>query len=164
MVQDKFLLISSIIGYSVKLQVGIFNVQVWGHLFTFISSFAFVSVSLYIAALIMVSLFYSEVSDNLGVEVLRNFFVGKYHQPIDEERVFMFIDMKSSTTIAEKLGHVTYFEMLREYYSDFTAPIIQYAGEIYQYVGDEIIVSWKLERGIYDNRCIKCFFAMQQSV
>jgi adenylate cyclase len=30
--------------------------------------------------------------------------------------------MKSSTTIAENLGHVRYFEMLKEYYADISAP------------------------------------------
>lgn len=72
--------------------------------------------------------------------------------------------MKSSTTIAESLGHVTYFEMLREYYSDLSGPIINYSGEIYQYVGDEIIVSWKLKSGLQDNNCVECFFAMKAAI
>ena len=76
----------------------------------------------------------------------------------------MFLDMKSSTTIAEKIGHVKYFEMLSEYYSDLSDPIIQYYGEVYQYVGDEIIVSWKLKNGLQDNNCLKCFFAMKESL
>ena len=72
--------------------------------------------------------------------------------------------MKSSTTIAEQLGHIKYFEMLKEYYSDLSEAIIQYSGEVYQYVGDEIIVSWKYETGIADNNCIKCFFAMKKDL
>ena len=36
-----------------------------------------------------------------------------------------------------------------------------YAGEIYQYVGDEMVVSWKLKKGLKNNNCIKCFFAMK---
>jgi len=76
----------------------------------------------------------------------------------------MFLDMKSSTTIAEKLGHVRYFEMLTQYYSDLSDPIIQYRGEIYQYVGDEIIVSWKPNHGLLKNNCLKCFFAMKESI
>ena len=65
---------------------------------------------------------------------LTYFLIGKYHKPIQEDRIFMFLDMKSSTTIAEKIGHVKYFEMLREYYSDLSNPIVQYHGEVYQYV------------------------------
>ncbi len=72
--------------------------------------------------------------------------------------------MKSSTTIAENLGHVKYFEMLRAYYSDLSDPIIKYTGEIYQYVGDELVVSWKLKNGLQDNNCIECFFAMKAAI
>ena len=111
-----------------------------------------------------VTLFYTEVSENLGQGVLNNFFRGKYHTPISEERIFMFLDIKSSTTIAENLGHVKYFQMLREYYSDLSIPIIKYSGEIYQYVGDEIVVTWKLKEGLRNNNCIQCFFGIKKAI
>ncbi|WP_158267567.1 adenylate/guanylate cyclase domain-containing protein [Adhaeribacter arboris] len=72
--------------------------------------------------------------------------------------------MKSSTTIAENLGHVTYFEMLREYYADLSNSILEYSGEIYQYVGDEIVVTWKLKTGLTNNNCLQCFFAMKAAI
>jgi adenylate cyclase len=93
-----------------------------------------------------------------------NFFTGKYHKPIEEKRIFLFSDMKSSTTIAEQLGHIKYFELLREYYSDFSDAIIRNSGEVYQYIGDEIVVSWKYEEGIKNNNCINCFFAMKEAL
>jgi len=159
-----FLLILTVISNSIELQTGVLDKLVWMNLWNFLVSFAFLSVVIYFTVLIGVSLFFSEVSENLGLLVLHNFFIGKYHKPIEEERIFMFLDMKSSTTIAEKLGHVKYFEMLKEYYADFTEPIIQHAGEIYQYVGDEIIVSWRLKGGLHNNNCLKCFFAMKESI
>jgi len=116
------------------------------------------------AAIIVVSQFYAEVSESVGQGVLNNFFIGKYHTPTEEERIYMFLDMKSSTTIAEKLGHVKYFGMLREYYADLSEPIVRYSGEIYQYVGDEVVVTWKLKNGLRDNNCIECFYAMKQSL
>ena len=76
----------------------------------------------------------------------------------------MFLDMKSSTTIAEALGHVRYFQLLKEYYYDLSDPIVKHSGEIYQYVGDEVIVSWKLKEGIKNNNCIRCFFAMKRAI
>lgn len=127
----------------------------------FFTNYAFWSVAIYIAAVIGVSLFYTEVSDNLGHGVLTNFFTGRYHTPRAEERIFMFLDMKSSTAIAEKLGHVRYFEMLRTYFSDLSDPVIHHGGEIYQYAGDEIIVSWKLQQGLLNNNCVQCFFTMK---
>ena len=156
-----FVIVISAIGYSVKLETSIFDKQIWANVWKFLSSVMFWAFQLYLAAMIVGSLFYSEVRDNLGMSVLYNFFIGKYHQPIQEERIFMFLDMKSSTTIAEKIGHVKYFEMLREYYADLSDPILQYYGEVYQYVGDEIIVSWKLKHGLQENNCLKCFFAMK---
>src|SRR4030095_2713370 len=78
-----------------------------------------------------------------------------------EERIFMFLDMRSSTTIAENIGHVKFFQMLSECYSDLSEPITMHSGEIYQYVGDEVIVSWKLKKGLKNNNCIQCFFAMK---
>lgn len=53
----------------------------------------------------------------------------------------MFVDMKSSTAIAEAMGHVKYFEMLKEYFADLMEPIVNCQAEIYQYAGDEIVLS-----------------------
>ncbi len=163
-VMISFLVINTLIGNALRLQVNVFDEQVLNDLWSFLSNFAFWSIEIYIAAIIGVSLFYAEVSDNLGQGVLANFFTGKYHLPVEEERIFMFLDMKSSTTIAEKLGHVKYFEMLKEYYSDLSDPIIEHDGEIYQYVGDEVIVSWKLQNGLLNNNFIKCFYSMKQAI
>ena len=159
-----FLLIGAAISYSVDLNTGVFTKRVWDNVWAFYLSYAFISFEVYMAVVIGVCLFYAEVSENLGQGVLANFFTGKYHTPVEEERIFMFLDMKSSTTIAENMGHVKYFEMLREYFSDLSNPIIRYSGEIYQYVGDEIVVSWKLKNGLQNNNCIQCFFAMKAAV
>ena len=65
-------------------------------------------------AIINVTLFVSEVSDNLGQGILLNFLIGRYHRPREEERIFMFLDLRSSTTIAEKLGEEKYFNFIRQ--------------------------------------------------
>ncbi|MEL6970599.1 MAG: adenylate/guanylate cyclase domain-containing protein [Bacteroidota bacterium] len=153
-------LTSVVVSHAVDLGVGLFDKQIWNFAAAFTSSFAFWSVLLYFTLAITLCLFYVEVSGNIGQAVLLNFFTGKYHQPLEEERVYMFLDMKSSTTIAERLGHVRYFEMLKEYYIDLSDPIIDYGGEIYQYVGDEVIVTWKVKPG-FANNALHCFFAMK---
>lgn len=145
-------------------QYFIFGKQGWENVWVFFTSYSFLSVMLYISAIILVTQFYTEVSENMGLGVLNNFITGKYHRPTQEERIYMFLDMKSSTTIAESLGHIKYFKMLSDYYSDLTDPVIKYSGEIYQYVGDEMVVSWKLKNGFQNNNCIKCFFAMKEAI
>ena len=51
---------------------------------------------------------------------LFNFIIGKYHVPKEVDRIFCFIDLKGSTTIAEKLGHIEFANFLKDYYSDIT--------------------------------------------
>ena len=152
------------IAVSMELQTNLLDKRVWNRLFVFLTSFTHLSNDLQLAVQLGVSLFYAEISENIGHGILINFFTGKYHSPKEEKRIFMFLDMKSSTTIAEQLGHIKYFELLREYYFDLSEAIIKYSGEIYQYVGDEIVVSWKYSNGIKNNNCIKCFFAMKEDL
>ncbi|SDM54706.1 adenylate/guanylate cyclase domain-containing protein [Kriegella aquimaris] len=163
-----FLIVIIIVIYpiaaSIELHKSPFDTIVLNKFSNFLISIDFLSTLVSVAFSLFLSLFYAEISENLGHGVLMNFFTGKYHTPTEEKRIFMFLDMKSSTTIAERLGHIKYFELLKEYYSDFSDAIIRYSGEVYQYVGDEIVISWKYEDGISNNNCVKCFFAMKDSL
>ena len=55
------------------------------------------------------------------------------------------------------------YRLLKKYYSDLTAAIIETGGEVYQYAGDEIIVSWNLKKGLANNNCIDCFFLINET-
>lgn len=140
------------------------NEVFWRGMWSFFTDYSFLGILTYLASIIVMTQFYTEVSESMGTSMLSNFFLGKYYKPVEEERIFMFLDMKSSTQIAEKLGHVVYFQMLQEYFSDLSGPVIEYSGEIYQYAGDEMIISWRLEKGLKNNTCIRCFFAMKKSL
>lgn len=131
---------------------------------TFLTNYSIMGILGYIASVVVITQFYAEFRENIGLATLNNFFLGTYHHPVEEERVFMFVDMKSSTTIAEQLGHVRYFEMLKEYFVDLSGAVIDHAGAIYQYAGDEMIVTWKLKDGLKNNNSIHCFFAMQRAL
>ncbi|MGB3149789.1 MAG: adenylate/guanylate cyclase domain-containing protein [Maribacter sp.] len=158
------ILISYPIAAALESQVSLFDGIVFDKMSDFLNSIEFTSTMISISFSLFVSLFYSEISENIGHGVLMNFFTGKYHRPIEEKRIFLFSDMKSSTTIAEQLGHIKYFELLREYYSDFSDAIVRHSGEVYQYIGDEIVISWKYEDGIKNNNCINCFFTMKEAL
>ncbi|PZR21727.1 MAG: adenylate/guanylate cyclase domain-containing protein [Flavobacterium psychrophilum] len=136
----------------------------WQGIWIFFSDYSFLGVLIYIASIIVVTQFYTEVSESIGTVKLSNFFLGKYYKPVEEERIFMFLDMKSSTQIAEKLGHAKYFVMLQQYFYDLSDSVIEHSGEIYQYAGDEMILTWKLDKGLKNNNCIHCFFAMKESL
>jgi len=156
------LLIIIFLTTSNEILTAISNETFWQGMWHFFKDYSFLGILTYMASIILITQFYTEVSESMGTSLLRNFFLGKYYKPAEEERIFMFLDMKSSTQIAEKLGHVVYFQMLQQYFSDLSGPVIEYSGEIYQYAGDEMIISWRLEKGLKNNTCIRCFFAMKE--
>ncbi|HKR05077.1 MAG TPA: adenylate/guanylate cyclase domain-containing protein [Bacteroidia bacterium] len=96
--------------------------------------------------------------------VLWKIILGKYHLPKEENRIFMFADLSGSTTIAETIGDEKYHLLLRDFFSDITNAIINNQGSIYQYVGDQVIVSWKIEKNGAVNHCVQCFFDMKKSI
>jgi adenylate cyclase len=93
---------------------------------------------------------------------LWNYVLGRYHRPREVNRIFCFIDLKDSTSIAEKLGHLKFAMFLRDYYSDISEALRKTAAQIYQYVGDEIVLSWSFSEGLKDNNLIRCVFLMKK--
>ncbi|MGB5609745.1 MAG: adenylate/guanylate cyclase domain-containing protein [Eudoraea sp.] len=102
------------------------------------------------------------INDKYGPGVFRKFLTGRYFEPKSEERIFMFLDLKSSTQIAEKLGELKYFRFLQQIFKDITPVLLATKAEVYQYVGDEIVISWNIEDGIKDLNCVKCFQDIQK--
>lgn len=101
--------------------------------------------------------FLFENSRLLGPAVLANFVTGRYHRPQDETRIVLFLDLAGSTTIAERLGNRRYISFLDAFFFDLTEAILESRAEIYKYVGDEIILSWRPDAGLYDARCARFY-------
>ncbi|WP_025145890.1 adenylate/guanylate cyclase domain-containing protein [Pedobacter jeongneungensis] len=99
-----------------------------------------------------------QVNSKFGQGIFWDIIRGKYNTPKEESRIFMFLDLNSSTTIAENLGDKKYHELLKDLFIDITNPILENRGEIYQYVGDEVVIAWRYEEGLKSNKCINCFF------
>lgn len=83
-----------------------------------------------------------EINEKYSPGVFLDIMLGKYLQPKEEERIIMFVDLKNSTPIAEKLGHKEYFKFIRDVIFCISAGIMEHDGRIYQYVGDEIVAWW----------------------
>lgn len=96
----------------------------------------------------------------LGRGVLLGLLTGRYHRPRREERVFLFADLERSTPIAERLGELRYHEFLNRVFIDAARPVEQHGGQIHEYVGDEMVVTWLLEDGLRDWRCLRCAVAI----
>ena len=102
--------------------------------------------------------FFMQINALVGGRILFSFFTGKYHKPIEEDRIFMFLDLKSSTAIAEKIGHINFHKFINDFLFTISEAIISHKGEIYKYVGDEIIITWKTKEGLTGENCIRLFF------
>ena len=100
----------------------------------------------------------------IGANVLGYFAAGVYRQPKAEERIFLFLDLEGSTQLAERLGSAEYFELLRRFVDDLTEPVLETEGEIYQYAGDEVVITWPIEAGLRVANCVRCFFGIRTAI
>ena len=108
----------------------------------FLRSEMFLSVFIY---LLLFSIFLNmlkTVSERLGPQAMLGALFGKYHQPSEEDRTFIFIDLQSSTALAEKLGHVQYSLFIDRCFQILTGCIYEFKASLYQFVGDEAVLSW----------------------
>ncbi len=112
----------------------------------------------------LTTIIFLNINEKYGPGIFPKLLLGRYHKAREEERIFLFVDMRSSTLIAERLGHIQFFNLLNDFFRDLTNPVIDYAGEIYQYVGDEIVVSWPMEKGLRNANCIQCFYAIEEAI
>jgi len=95
----------------------------------------------------------------LGPRVLFKFVSGRYHRPRIEERVLLFIDLESSTQIAERLGELRFLDFLNRFFGDVTDAIAAEGGEIHKYVGDEVIAAWPVDGARAAERAVRACFA-----
>jgi adenylate cyclase len=95
----------------------------------------------------------------LGPGVLFAFVAGRYYHPRLEDRVLLFIDMRSSTAIAERLGEARFLDFLNRFITDLSIAIAGAGGEIHKYVGGEVIATWRLAPGLNEPGCVRACFA-----
>ena len=108
--------------------------------------------------------FFSILNTLTGRNMLGKLFIGMYRNPIEVNRVFMFLDIKSSTSIAEQIGHLKFLSLVNDFFYDIAEPVRQTKGEIYKYVGDEAIVTWKTKDAIAGANCIRCFSLIESVI
>jgi adenylate cyclase len=123
-----------------------------------------IAVSAYIICLNILIKLLKEADKKFGPGIMLKLFSGRYYHPVIEERIFMFLDLKASTSIAEKLGHIKYSSLIQDCFYDITDIVEKYQAEIYQYVGDEIVLTWDVEKGMKNENCFRFFFDFKQKL
>lgn len=100
----------------------------------------------------------------IGDRTLRNLILGRYRSPRREERFFLFVDVVGSTPVAERLGPLQAHRYLDRVFDVASDPIDDAHGDVHQYVGDEIVVTWTLEQGRPGARPLACLFGMERAL
>ncbi|WP_066631134.1 adenylate/guanylate cyclase domain-containing protein [Labilibacter marinus] len=101
---------------------------------------------------------FKEMYKKIGVGNFFNWFFGRLNKPKEEKKIFMFIDMKASTTRAEQLGHQKFSRLVQDVFNDMSV-LYNYHGEIYNYLGDGAVVTFNEGSGLRNNNCLRAFFA-----
>ena len=109
-------------------------------------------------------LFFIHLDRLLGPGVLLGYVTGRYHRPHRELRIFMFLDLKGSTALADEMDADRYFNFLQRYFTEMSEPILETNAEIYQYVGDEVILTWKMRNGLEEANCIRVFYLIEDQI
>lgn len=158
------MLVVQIVSFSFLLILGSGPAEAIQRHLEFISSAYFVSIIAYSSAVALFISFIRQVDTKFGPGNLFNMLIGRYQSPKVEDRIFMFLDLKNSTPYAEKLGHLKYSRMLQDCFRDIARVVNKYSADIYQYVGDEIVLTWKSERGLSNLNCLRLFFSFRDTL
>jgi adenylate cyclase len=119
-----------------------------------------VVVALFVPAFILLV----QMTRLIGQRTLRDIVLGRYHRPRAEDRFFLFVDIAGSTALAERIGPAAVHRFLGDVFRIASLPIDEHGGEIYQYVGDEIVITWKVAEARARARPLACFFAIEQAL
>jgi len=81
---------------------------------------------------------------------------GKYHKAFETECAFVFVDLVSSTAMAERLGSERFFRMINDFHALVEACCYYHDGSLYKYLGDGAILVWDAAH------CQKAFLAVEE--
>ncbi len=112
----------------------------------------------YALAVSALLVFVIRMRDLIGAEVFVNLLVGRYHRPVEEERIFLFLDVVGSTAFAETHGDLRAQEYLSAVFATLAEPVRRHMGSTDDYIGDLAMITWPMRRGLQDARCVACVF------
>lgn len=147
--------IIAVVGASIFSKTSVLNPELYRQLIQFIQpglAAAAISLGLFLAFVINSI---SAVSQKLGPGVLWNWMTGKYYSPREEQLVVMFLDMKDSTTIAEKLGSLQFSALVRDFFADLTGPLTSTGARVSHYIGDEAVIYWYPQAAAKKSACLR---------
>lgn len=133
----------------------------WAEYFEFMFSKQIFSLVFYCLIVGFFIDFFKQIDKKFGPGNLWRMLKGEFYDPKEDERIFMFLDLKSSTTIAEEIGHIKYSRLIQDCFQDLDV-VEKYFAEVYQYVGDEAVLTWETKNGLMNSNCLRAFFDFKE--
>ena len=157
-----FLTIIAYVNYYLDVRNGAIDEGIGFDRYIFSATVMFLFIGAFIGNVIL-SVFRT-LQQKIGEDVFYQLLLGKYSPAKEEERAFMFLDLKSSTTIAEELGHEKYSFFIQDCFSDLHPAVVKTRAMVYQYVGDEAVLTWDAEMAVTRSNCINAFFEFERQL
>ena len=114
------------------------------------------------ATFVLVSLI--SIAQLIGPSVLVKLLTGRYHRPREEKRIVLFLDLTDSTAAAERIGNIRFHALLAETFACLSRVVTDMGGEVYRYVGDELIATWPVATPGDNARPILCLFLCREAL
>lgn len=105
-----------------------------------------------------------EITRLLGKEATTALISGRYQQARLEDRVILFADVVGSTALAERIGQLQFHDFLRDVAQDLAEAVEATKGDVHKYVGDAVIVTWPMDKGIRNAACLVCAQKMHHAL
>ncbi len=124
----------------------------------------FFEILLFASIMSLVSNAVVEVGRLVGFREMGRVLAGRYLQPRQERRVFLMVDLKDSTTAAERLGDLRFHQLLNAFFRNVTDAAYDHGAELHKYIGDEAILTWPEEAARRGARCALCPFGIARRI
>ncbi len=97
-----------------------------------------------------------QASRLVGGRTLRHFLMGRYNRPVKEDRIFVLADIVGFTAMADKLGDQRSLELVTSLFFDIDPAIHRNGGTVHNYVGDEVVASWRVRSMTENSNVLRC--------
>lgn len=158
--------IVALVGWAGRNQLGLELREVYRHpgVQSFLESRTFLGALVLLTTASFAINFIRQVRLMLGPSTLGALLVGRYRVPVREERAFLFLDLTGSTALAQRLGPRRFNDFKNDFFRDVVEPILATGGQIYQYVGDEVVITWRVRGGRLPVHPVETFFLLDAAL
>lgn len=87
-----------------------------------------------------------KIVDMIGGKHFLYFLFGTYKRPVEKTEIVLFLDMIGSATISEKLSPKDSMALISQFIFDACAAFRMHGGDVSQYTGDGLVVTWPIYR------------------